>query len=61
MKVDATLVMVARRCARGGVRERTGRGSVEASKEALKEELGKKTLREKQHREEELTAYRKIR
>ena len=33
MKVDATLVMVARRCARGGVRERTGRGSVEASKE----------------------------
>ena len=33
MKVDATLVMVARRCARGGVRERTGRGSVESSKE----------------------------
>ena len=33
MKVDATVVMVARRCARGGVRERTGRGSVEASKE----------------------------
>ena len=28
---------------------------------ALKEERGKKTLREKQHREEELTAYRKIR
>lgn len=32
MKVDATVVMVARRCARV-VRERTGRGSVEASKE----------------------------
>ena len=32
MKVDATVVMVARRCARV-VRERTGRGSVEASEE----------------------------
>ena len=32
MKVDATVVMVARRCARV-VRERTGWGSVEASKE----------------------------